>query len=146
MWCQYFVCEEKRKVAVAQPRGMRQLTLYEAFRIAPPAARDEEDEEQVQDPVLTARRCVVQEFWALLQFFVDTLPAVPALPPGAAAGEKRGNRAWAGSERVGVDHVFIRRVGPGDPPKYEVVMPAQVAAAAVVQHDAAQGDGGAEAG
>lgn len=156
--CQYHVREEQRAAAAARPQGLRQLTLYEAFHIAPPAAADDAGDEQVLDPVVTAKRCAIQEFWALLHLFVDTLPAASPRAAQAHVGEQprgeqrqqqqnerpRGIRAWAGSERVGVAHPFIRRASPDDPPRYEVVLPAQVAAAAVVQPGALQEQGDAQ--
>ncbi len=150
LWCMHHVRAEGAAAVAAQPRQLRQQTLYEAYRIAPPAAPEgEQGDQQPLDPVLTARRCAVQEFGALLELFVDTLPSVPPLPVGAPAGEQRGNRAWAGSQFVGTDHPFIRRQGPADPPQYVVVLPAQAAAAALAQppeEQEGEGAGGGVAG
>lgn len=145
--CMYHVREAQRAAVAVRPQGLRQLTLYEAFHIAPPAAADDAaGDDQVLDPVLTAKRCAIKEFWALLQLFVDTLPQVTQRPARAhAAGQQQGDqqqrgiRAWAGSELIGVTHPFIRRAGPDAPPRFEVVLPAQLAAEAVAQPAPAAG-------
>lgn len=136
-WYLHYRGLEEEQGEDAGERPLRQLTLWEAWGIDPPAGAlaflqelrgEGHPEEGPGDPDLRAQRCAVQDFWQRLQAFVSGLP--PVAPPRHGQRRAGGHPKWKGSGEVGVDHAFIRLLA-GQPPdgatQFEVALPPQAA-------------------
>jgi hypothetical protein len=98
---------------VLDPDGFRQLTLYEAWGLDPPAV----PVVLPPNPVQFAAGVAVADFWKRVQNFV-VLQNAPRSPETPLL------RAWVGSQAIKPGHPFID-VGVGDPRLYRVNIPAR---------------------
>jgi hypothetical protein len=146
LWCLHHKQLDQQAAAVGQDQELRQLSLWEAWGVAPSEVGHAGDEQgqalQPVSPLLRACRAAVQDFWARLQQFVSGLPPVP--PPRPGARDSGGHPKWVGSSEVGVEHAFIRRVGQAAPPQFMVALP-DGAAAGVLEVQALEVQGLEEA-
>ncbi len=66
IWYLHHMRADQQAAAAAQRPRFRRLTVPEVWRMVlhpGAAAGADDDDEEVLDPVLTARRCAVKEFW-----------------------------------------------------------------------------------